>query len=400
MGFFRYTAIDSSGKQMDGTISAADSAEAVRSLSGRGFRNVRVQSPDAAPQQTQLIRTGKASDSQLFYFFSQAASLTKAGINPHEAFHSIASRTSNRYLQRASEEISSASIEGGTISGVMAKYVDLFPHNAVGMVRAGEFGGFLPQALDQLAQHFSESASFKRWFWFLKLLSWQGLIAVALSLPLPSAFWAGLRIGTSTGFLIAYSKFLLFPTLPIMGVLFVIYLLVRLRIARTEETIRRHKFVLKLPWGLGARAKAESLTTFLWTLRNLSRSGIAPGTAWMLASGSVPNAAMAMQLAEAGKVRGGERPLSENFNEANLFPPDIVSLMQVGEHAGDVVGTLDQMVEGSFNEFLIEKARSRVGLASIGCLAVLISAGIMALVLAQGYYGRVFQEAEDFVNSP
>ena len=391
MAFFRYTAIDSAGKSLDGTVQAKDLHDAQGILSKRGFRSIQV-----AVQTSGYVRTRKISDNQRFMLFTQAASLIRAGINPFEAFRVLAGRVSSSQVADACREISAASGEGKRISDVMEKYLDIFPHNAVGMVRAGEYGGFLPEALEYLAMHFSDSTAFKRWFWILKFFTWQGVIGLVLAIPVIPAMWAAFhQEGT---FFSIYSKVLLFPTLPIAGAIFVLLFLFARWMGSYGNTVKRHSFILRIPWGIGSRARNESLRAFLWTLRNLSKGGVPPGQAWNLAAGSVPNANYALRLNDAGNMLGTEKPLADAVTTAGLFPMDYDALLRTAQQTGDIVGTLDRMLVLTDEEFETSKVKARVGLSSIGCLIVLVLSGAMMVYLVKGCYGRMENEVEKFMD--
>ncbi len=393
MAYFRYTAIDSSGKSLDGTVQAKTMQEAQGILSSRGFRSVQVAVKDIGYRRTKTI-----NDNQRFLLFSQAASLIRAGINPFEAFKVLSGRVSSKELSDACLEISAASGEGKRISDVMEKFIDLFPHNAVGMVRAGEYGGFLPEALEYLSMHYSESTAFKRWFWIIKGLGISGAIAVILVFPVMSAFWKAFHAGY--GFFQFYFQYLLFPVLPIAAVLFVVCLFVWLTMGTHKNTVKRHAFILKIPFSIGKRARNESLRTFLWTLRNLSKGGVPPGQAWSLAAASVPNADYTLRLGNAGTILGHERPLADAVVESGLFPRDYDALLRTAQQTGDIVGTLDRMLVLTDNEFESSKMKARAGLNQIGCLIILVGSGFIAIWLASQYYGKVFEEADKFVNGP
>lgn len=400
MPFFRYTATDTSGRTFDGTLESNDAQSASQALTARGFKSVLIHGSNSqSAQAPEYVRTKKASEFELMVFFSQAAQLIRAGIGPFDAFSQLSGRVQNPDLIRAANEISHGSREGGAISKTMAKYVDLFPFHTVGMVRAGEHGGFLPESLEFLANQYSEAASYRRWFWFLKFATWQGIVGVVLALPLPAAFWDSFRAGTAQALWTSYFKYLVFPTLPIVGGVAALLYLYRMRLMSSSNILKRHKLALKMPFGLGARGRAESLRAFLWSLRNLSHSGVAPSSAWAIAAGSVPNANIAMALSEAG-VATGERPLSESFARARVFPVEYGPMFKTAEQTGDVVGTLDRLIQLSSAEFESKNSAIRGGLASAGCLIILLTTLVLVLVLVKGCYGDMPQTIEDWANSP
>lgn len=401
MAFYRYTATEiSTGKRLDGTIQAKSDSEAIRTLQSRGYRHVDLASQSSSSADGGLVRTRRASEYHLSLFFAQAASLLKSGISPHEAFQQLSGRVQNGGLKRAAIDVSLESREGGAVSAALAKYVDLFPHNAVGMVRAGEMGGFLPEALNYLASQYGDQASMKRWFWWVRAATWQALLALTFGLPVPFAFWAGFHAGTSDGFISSYLKFLLFPTLPIAIGIGAAALLLRFVLLSPSKTRFRHRLALRLPFGLGERGRFESYRAFLWTLRSLSNAGISPNSAWNLASGAVPNAELALQLAESGRGEDSRHPFSTRMMATGVLPSEFDAVMLTAEQSGDVVGALDSMVNVASEEMNVAKERSRAGVVSMGCLILLIAGGALGLFIASQYYGRVFEQVDRFMESP
>lgn len=402
MPFFQYTATDREGKSLTGTIQAQSTVEANSELSKRGFQNVQFlnDSSEMSLKKNRVYRANKASDQQLFFYFSQLASMAKAGINPHQAFESISKRVRHTGLQKASQEIAIQVAEGRAISSIMDSYIGTFPHESIGMVRAAEYGGFLPEAFEYLAAHYSESSSYRKWFWFTKLAGWQGIIGLTLALPIMPALWETFHAGgTLSHFIFLYTKKLLLQWMPItLAIIFFYYLIKRL-FNSPQFTILRHQITLKIPWGIGSRARRQSLVMFLWTLRNVARGGVAPVTAWELAAGATPNVAYAIQLRKAANLLGTERPLSDAMIQVGLFPEDYSSLLRIAEEAGDVVATLDRMTNLASEEFELAKKGARTGILTIGCLLAAILSVALAFIVMSGYFLRIFDEVEKYMNS-
>lgn len=394
MPFFRYTATDATGKGVTGTIQAKDQSEASSQLSTRGFQNIQMMD-DKPP--SDFVQTKAVGDQDRMFIYTQAASLIRAGINPFNAFGMLADKTRNQALQQACAAIANGAREGLGPSKVMEKFVDVFPYNDVAMVRAGEMGGFLPEALDYLGQHYAESTSFKRRFWLVRLLGWNAFLTIALMLPIPNAFWRAFHEGTRIGFINFYLEGLLWPILPIMLSVAIIYYFAQWYLRLRRNIRLRHSLVLKLPMGIGARARMESIRAFLWTLRNLWSGGVPPSTAWALAAGSCPNAEIAVKLAHAGGNMRSETPTSVALQQSGLFPHEYGSMIQIAEKTGDMVGTLDRMIHLADEGFEAGKARSHAGLLSIGCVLLLIAIGAMTIYFAQGYYTRAFSEVDKWM---
>ncbi|MEW5883590.1 MAG: type II secretion system F family protein [Armatimonadota bacterium] len=351
-----------------------------------------------APDAPQVRRTRAASDRDLGNLFKQLASLLRAGVSPADAHERVGSRIRHRALREACAEIAKATAEGKPTSETMARYVDLFPPHAVGMVRAAEYGGFLPEGYELLSQQFNDRASMNAWFYFVRWISYQGLIGVAIVVAAMSAFWKAFHAGGN--FIGFFVQDLASRTLPIVLVLAVFILLVRFLLHSHVTLALRHRLVLRAPYGFGARARAEALHVFLWTLRNLAHSGIPPKTAWQLAAAATPNYDYARRLYAAAEGPREAEPISEFVVRSELFDADYADMLSIAQQTGDVPGTLDRMLEITGEEYAAGKTKVRFGLGSLGCLMMALTGGAMLIYFFWQYYGRVFEEVDKYMNSP
>jgi hypothetical protein len=73
---------------------------------------------------------------------------------------------------------------GESISAQMAGFPHLFAPHAVGLVAAGETGGFLPFAFEEAALGAEQDAALRQGLWLPKLLIWQAIWSVLLLQPL------------------------------------------------------------------------------------------------------------------------------------------------------------------------------------------------------------------------
>jgi type IV pilus assembly protein PilC len=343
-------------------------------------------------------RTRAASDRELANFLKQLASLLRAGVNPVDAHKRVGARLQHRALREACAEIAEAASEGKPVSEVMARYVDLFPPHVVGMIRAAEYGGFLPEAYELLSQLLAERASLNAWFYFVRWISYQGLIGIAIVIAAMSAFWKAFHAsGNFFGFFV---QELLTRSLPIVLVVALFVFVLRMLLHSHATLPLRHRLILTMPYGFGARARAEALHTFLWTLRNLSHAGVPPKTAWQLAAAATPNYDYARRLyAAAEGPREGE-PISDFVLRSDLFDADYADMLNIAQQTGDVPGTLDRMLEITGEEYAACKAKARFGLGSLGCLVMALTGGAMLIYFFWQYYGRVFEEVDKYMNSP
>lgn len=350
------------------------------------------------PAQIRVKRTASVSDRDLSNYYAQLSSMLRAGINLHDAHVSIAGRTRNRALREAAAEIARRTGEGGRASDVMAEYIDVFPPHAVAMIRAAEHGGFLPEGYEMLREHASGRASINQWFYWVRWLGYQGLLALALLVSAMTALWQAFHAGGNFPYFFVRS--LLTRTLPLALLGIAVVMIIRF-LLHSHSTLRlRHKLILRAPYGFGKRARAEAIYFFVWTLRKLSAAGLPPQTAWALAAGTSPNGEYAQRLYAAAEGPRENEPLSSFIERTGLFEPDDETMLKVAEQSGDVHGALDAMFEAASEEYQQGKAATRLGLTSLGCLVFILTTGGAIIYFAANYYARMFEEVDKWIQSP
>lgn len=444
MPFFRYAATDAQGKAVQGTVQAASTAEAERALSNKGIRvttwldpNAVQAIPAAAPLQARLVSSGaplsttpprtnttplarprptavpsagstraplpvihtrRGKDKDRLFLFTQISNFLRAGVNPAQAFGDMASRMRHDDFRAAMMKVAQLSAEGVPISDVLASYPDLFPPHVVGLVRAGEIGGFLPEACQAVAQQSEAAHKFRRSLWIV----WVVIINAFLSVPtailvynwLPRAyektesagefnFGGGLSAVSS-----AFWELFWWPIAPLAllgyGIAYGLYLWAHSR----PMTLRRHGWSLKTPI-LGGRAKNEGLSLFSWVLSKVAQAGVSPHRSWELGMDSVPNLALKDRLREAGGLlHSGER-LSKAFFQSRLFPDEYAPMMATAEMTGDIPGTLQKLSDLSRNEFEISTSKSKGAAWVMSSAAIAATAGFILIMLVLMWYYRL-----------
>jgi general secretion pathway protein F len=424
MPFFRYSARDSQGKALEGTISAESADEALFTLSQRGFKGTRILQDAGAPAPSQaaapssspsaagsvsssakagattaapnhagqkIIRTRKGKDKERFFLFSQVAQQLRAGINPAQVFTEIGRLTHINHFKDSFNHIAQATTAGGSISDVMQQYPDLYPSHVVGMVRAGEEGGFLPDAFQTLSDHAGESHKFKRFHWFVWLVGLNALLAIPLVYGFRRGLlgsWAIANEGQQANFLMEVVRPVLTVGCPLAVLAVVVMLLMRYALGSLQAERIRHRAGYYVPH-LRRRAQNEGLAMFSWTLARLARGGVAPYRAWPMAAESVPNLVLRERLAHLGTNMRENTRLSEVVYASDLFPQEYAPMVATGEVTGNIAGTLEQLTQVTQAEYDSASMRARFWSGSLGCTTVLITGGILLIVVMKTWYGDI-----------
>lgn len=411
MPLFHYKGTDRDGHAIDGNLQAADLDQAAYLLRERGYRLSALQalgdfapvpppidlaSPQALPvssptSTTVTVSTQPASDKDRYFVFAQLAEQIRAGISPAEACKTVAQHLYHEGLKQSLLEMARGAEHGQALSDRMARYPDLYPAGAVGMVRAGEMGGFLPDALLEVSEHAGRAHKFKRSFWYVWLIGINAVISIPLVLLVTRAMLATWRAmdGTTASYGDAlrqsYLQKLLWPwgPLAVLAIGGTFYLRSLLGSRRFEAF--RHRLGLRWPV-FGARARHESVSAFTQTLSRLSRAGLSPARSWSLAADAVPNLEMREKLIETGRRMGDGSKLSDAAHASGLFPQEYASILATGEMIGDVPGALQRLADVSRGEYEAAQTYAKVRGGCWGLLGCAVTSGIVLAILMYFWY--------------
>ena len=386
MPAFRYTGIDASGKDLDGTINAEGLQAAIGILKGKGYFLTKITEtrPKLAGKTTTARKTGKSKSSGLNFSFGgiglkpkkrtiftrQLATLIASGLPLLRALRVLRDQQSGpgaELFNNLAEDV-----EGGALfSQALAKYPKTFPRVYIAMVKAGEAGGALDSALRRLAE-FGESE--------IKL---RGKIKSAMMYPIIVVFVAG---GIVT--------FIMFKIIPVFVKIFAdmeagalppptrllihisnlitkkAYLVVIVIVAliifyKLLSKWKKFKYLidkLKLKMFLfGPVITKTIMARFSQTLSTLISSGVPILQSLVIVRDTIGNEVIARGTTFVhDQVREGEG-ISGPMIKARVFPPILTNMVAVGEETGAV----DQMLEKVAEAYNEEVDAAVSGLASM-----------------------------------
>src|SRR5690349_12075244 len=163
MKTYSYEALDSSGSLLKGNIDA-DSAEAVsRTLSNQRLVPLNVELAGQGLKKEIKIPGigGKTKLKDLAIFSRQFASMTSSGLTLMRSLAILEDQTQKPKLRAAIGKVRTEVQAGSTLSNAMAQHPDEFPLLMVSMIRAGETGGFLDDALDRIAKMYEADSNLR-----------------------------------------------------------------------------------------------------------------------------------------------------------------------------------------------------------------------------------------------
>ncbi|HUU54775.1 MAG TPA: type II secretion system F family protein [Armatimonadota bacterium] len=298
-------------------------------------------------------------------FFRELHTLTRTGISIAAACREVERRSPSN-LRPVAHEMAEAAEAGQPISDALEAYRSLFYPWHLGVVRASEVGGFMPEAFEQIAHAYEvewETRSTLRLRLFV--YSALGTPAILLSAPLiltvaqpiPPEGWTPQSVIETV---VYYFRTVSLPiALGLVGLLLIWQMLQAVVWFQTLQ----QAIVLRLPL-VGRVAKTAALDRYLATLGLMLRGGLPIASAAeeaALAAGSPVLTPKLLDLVPG--LREGV-PLSSLLAEARIFDPDTLNMAATGEVSGSLPDMLAR-ASGYYREENEAKRRMLLRLAGV-----------------------------------
>lgn len=349
----------------------------------------RIGAPSRQSMDSKVVRTRPAKDAERSIYFAQLADMARGGIALPTALEFLADRVRRSPFEEPSRIMAAETAEGRPMADSMARFPDLFLPCHVGGVRAGEMGGYLPDAFQALADQSREMGNFNRKFWW----AWVGFLNTFLVFLIFTMLrgvvtrgidWINGKNDGSNVFGIGLWQSLTGP----WGILFIILsgILIYISWAKNQTFTRplRHKLGATFPI-LKKRAAGEALSVFTWNLSKLAKAGLSPHRTWGLASDTVPNMHIAKSLEIKGNAMGDSSKLSDLYASVPGISWEVSSIVQTGEMTGRIAEALEQ---ASSIEMVKAKEAEKNFTWRMGCWVALlvIGGGLLGFMVLYGTY--------------
>ncbi len=343
---YNYTARESSGAQVTGTLTAGSEQEALSSLAARSLFPVRIDmAKESVSQQKQVGR--RVASKHLTAFYSQLADLLKSGVPLLRSLQLLEGQTSNAALKYVIDDVKDQVADGTRFYEAMRKHPRVFSELAVSMVRAGEEGGFLEDVLKQIASFNQQQEELRAkvvgaMVYPMFLLSVGTAIVVVMLVKFVPEF-AGIfsqmeergELPWATTALMAISDWLKnswkLIVLLCAGIGFGIY-----KYLQTDEGRYNYdRFRLRSP-GLGPVVRSLAIARFARILGTLLKNGVPILQSLRIAKDATGNRILANAIGVAADNVSGGKSLAQPLGSCGEFPKEIVEMISVGAEANNL----------------------------------------------------------------
>lgn len=396
MASYAYTAINATGAELTGEVTAPDLSAAREALRVRGLLATELSTQDGA-QKTGAAAVKKVKAKSLQIFSRQFATMIEAGLNVVTALVILEEQTEDRKLALVIAELRT-DVEGGLLlSEAMSRHPRVFSRLFIAMVEAGEAAGILDVVLDRVAYQIEKETKIKRrvkgaMMYPLMVMAFATLVLIGMLLFLVPIFVGifaqlGGDLPMLTQIVVTASDFLRarwYIVFPVVGI--GIYLLMR---AKKTEKGRRiwDAMRVRAPMGIGKVIIKIGMARFSRTLSTLVAAGVD-----IIRSLEITSATAGNSLIEDATLLVKERvtqgvPIAVPLAEADIFPPMVSHMVRVGEETGELEKMLSKIAD--FYEDEVDAAIA--SLTSIIEPLMMIAVGCVVGVIIISMYLPMFK---------
>ncbi len=419
MATFQYIAQDAHGNEQRGTVDAADRAQAISAVRAAGLfpsaigevkgaaapskkpaakKSAPAAKKSAAKKEIKIkmpsIFGGRVKPKDLTTFTRQLATLVNAGLPLMRCIEVLKKQNQVPAMETCLNGISENISGGGTFSEALTAYPKIFDNLYVNMVKAGEAGGVLEVVLSRLAEFAEKAQAIKNKvkgamiYPSVVLLAAIGITAFLLTTVIPkfkqvfSDILGDASLPAVTEFVMGVSDFVQHNGIQIaigVAALIVIYkVLGHTKGGAYALDVMR----LKMPV-TGTLVKRTAISQVTRTLGTLLASGVPILQALQIVRDTAGNRVIANALQTVhDAVKEGES-MTDPLAASGVFPPMVVSMVQVGEETGALADMLTRIANTYDDEVdnAVAGLTAAIEPALIIFLAVVVGTIVIAMFL-------------------
>ena len=376
---FAYIAVDSAGKESRGTIEAPNQAQAVAKVRSQGLfptaigaaggdsgggPNAAAKKPAAKKSVGQMkieiklprFLRAKVKQKDLTTLTRQLATLVDAGLPLLRGLHVLQRQTPNASLKEALTGMCDSVESGSTFSESLQNYPKIFNNLYINMVRAGEAGGVLEVVLNRLAEFAEKAERIKNKvkgamvYPIVVLVAAIGITGFLLVAVIPKFkdifddLLEGKPLPAITQFVMDASNMVMNNGLVVVGAIAAMVVLFKLFAKTKTGGYILDVAKINAPM-FGSLVRRTAVARMTRTLGTLLSSGVPVLQALNIVRDTTGNEVIARAMQSVhDAVKEGES-MTAPLEAAKVFPPMVISMVEVGEETGALPDMLSRIAE-------------------------------------------------------
>lgn len=354
MPLFKYSAINSAGKKIQGEITANSENEVLSMIRQNGYFPIKINLVEGSPK----VRLGKALNKikakDLALFCRQTATLIDAGTDILSAVNLLRKQAENKTLKKSLNDVYEEIQKGVTLSSALSMHGNTYPRLLINMIESGEETGQLGSVMTKMAEQYERESringKIKGAFVYPVALTFIsiGVVIFLLTFVMPTFVGmfqsSGVQLPAPTRFIMSLSNGIKKYWYLIIGLIIFIAFIVSRSIKTEKGSILIDKLKLNIPIIKGTTRKVITMR-FARGLSIALYSGVTMIKSIEIVSKIVDNKLIEHKLKGVReRVIKGDM-LNEALQDISEFPPMLIAMIKVGEEAGAIDSILEKTAE-------------------------------------------------------
>jgi type IV pilus assembly protein PilC len=383
---FHYNSIDSTGRKSKGTVEAANETAATHMLRQRGEVPLELTAAGhGLSMELKIPGLGnRVKVKDLAVFARQFATMTASGMSLLRSLAILEEQTSAPAIKRAVGEVRTDVSGGVSLSSAMAKHDRVFPRLMIAMIRAGEAGGMIDRALEQIAASLEKDSALrgkiKGALTYPAIVLSFTFVLIAMVLifivPIFEQMFKNLggKLPAITQFLVDTSHNMWWIGPLVVGTLIAATVFYKRRSRESAEfRLRVDQMKLKAPV-FGSLFRKLAVSRFSRNLGLLLNVGVPVMQALSVVGETTGNEVINAAMKDVqDAVRDGQ-PMSSALRKHAIFPEMVTQMIEVGEESGQISQMLDKVAD--FYDREVDSAAESLT-ASIEPIMVLVMGAVV-----------------------
>ncbi|MFP3727424.1 type II secretion system F family protein [Priestia filamentosa] len=387
MPYFKFRAIDGNGNVVEEKMEADSMDIVVAEITRRNLSTLEIKEVSSL---ITMLNPKSVSKKDLANFCKQLGYLIETGVAIHKGVEIISEQIRNPYFKSIIGKIVKDIKEGIPLSQAVSKYPKVFTDAIVFQLRAAESGGFMQDALFNIAASLERDAKFSKQVKGAMIYPIVVLIVSFLIVYLMLAFVVPKMTKTLSSFdaeLPQITQFVMKVSDLVTGYWYIgvgaglgIFFLVRYLLKNEENHYKLDKFMLKIPV-IGNLIIAINVARMTRVMAALLSSGVPIDDTLENLKNILSNRVMSGEISKVRtQVVEDGYTLSDAMNEKPVFPKALVQILKVGEETGNLEEVLVSLAD-KYEEDVSDALRATTNLIN-PILMIFIGAIVAVIVLS------------------
>lgn len=393
MPYYRYTAMNESGRNVKGVITAENDVDLETRLKQLGLDLVDFKEL----LEKQGSATGRVKIQDMIVSCLQLEQLGRAGVSLLDSLADVRDSTDSPTLKNIMAGVYEYVKNGEILSKALAHYPHVFNEVFVGLIAAGEKTGNFSESFLHIAEHLKWTSDLRRKvkkairYPIALLVVMSGVIAVLMIFVVPKLVdfmtAQGFDLPIHTRALIAVSHAFVSYWYLIFGVPIVAIALFIFTYRMSESfAYNVDGFILKLPV-LGPVARKINLARFTHFFSVLFNSGIGILESLQAAKNVVENRVLKESVDVMTRSVSEGMSLTSAMRMSNQFPSLVVRMFKIGEDSSNMTESLEN-INFFYEREINDSVESVVGLIQP---ALTIVMGVLIFWVIAAVFGPLYQ---------